>query len=89
MSIIEGMSYYLPVIASRVGGNSDAIMDSKNGFLIEPSNVEELNEKLDYFSKYPEKVKEFGINARNSCVQRFSNKGMIKEYQEVIKRLIN
>jgi glycosyltransferase involved in cell wall biosynthesis len=88
MSIIEGMSYSLPVIASKIGGNSDAIVDSKTGFLIEPGDVKDLEEKLDYFNKYPEKIKEFGINARNLVIQRFSIKGMIKEYQEVIKRFI-
>lgn len=88
MSIIEGMSYYLPVIASKIGGNSDAVLDSKTGFLIEPGDTKDLEEKLDYFNKYPEKIKEFGINARNLVIQRFSIKGMIKEYQDIIKRFI-
>ncbi len=88
MSIIEGMSYYLPVIASKIGGNRDAVLESKTGFLIEPGDVKDLEEKLGYFNKYPEKIKEFGINSRNLVIQRFSIKGMIKEYKDVIKRLI-
>lgn len=88
MSIVEGMSYFLPVIASRIGGNSDAILENKTGFLLTPGHEIELKEKIDYFNTYPEKIKEFGLNARNLSIQRFSNKGMIKEYQEVIKKII-
>lgn len=88
MSIIEGMSYYLPVIASKIGGNSDAVVDSKTGFLVTPGVVSELSEKINFFNTYPEKIKEFGINARNLVTQRFSNEGMIKEYLEVINKLL-
>lgn len=88
MSIIEGMSYYLPVIASKIGGNSDAILDSKTGFLTTPGDAAELAEKINFFSSHPEKIKEFGLNSRNLVAQRFSNRGMIKEYQDVINKLI-
>lgn len=88
MSIIEGMSYYLPVIASKVGGNSDAILENKSGFLIEPGNSDDLKQKLEFFNNYPEKIKEFGINSRNLVVQRFSIEVMIDEYKQVINKLM-
>lgn len=88
MSIIEGMSYYLPIIASKVGGNSDAILENKSGFLIEPGNTKDLSEKLEFFNNYPEKIREFGINSRNLVMQRFSIEVMIKEYKEVINKLM-
>jgi glycosyltransferase involved in cell wall biosynthesis len=88
MSILEGMSYFLPVIASKVGGNVDAVLDNKTGFLIEAGDSSELRERIDFFNTHPNKIKEFGINANNLVLQRFSNTGMIKEYQEVIRKLI-
>jgi glycosyltransferase involved in cell wall biosynthesis len=88
MSIIEGMSYYLPVIASKIGGNADSLNDNKSGFLVNPGDTEGLREKIDFFNKYPEKIREFGINARNLAVQRFSLQGMIEEYLIVINKLI-
>jgi glycosyltransferase involved in cell wall biosynthesis len=88
MSIIEGMSYYLPVIASKIGGNVDAVIDNKTGFLVTPGDARELSDKINFFNTYPEKIKELGINARNLVSQRFSNEGMIKEYLEVINKLL-
>lgn len=88
MSILEGMSYYLPVIATKMGGNVDAVLDNKTGFLINADDPKELSERIKFFNTYPEKIKEFGLNSRNLVVQRFSIEGMIKEYLEVISSLI-
>ena len=37
----------LPVITTRYGGQSDYIMDGKNGFIVEPGDIELLTERLD------------------------------------------
>ncbi len=46
MSIIEGMSYFLPVIASSIGGNSDAVFEGRNGFLVDVTDSKELRERI-------------------------------------------
>lgn len=38
LSILEAMSYGLPIISSKVGGIPDLIYKSRNGILIEPGN---------------------------------------------------
>lgn len=37
----------LPVITTRYGGQSDYIMDGKNGFIVEPGDIKVLIERLD------------------------------------------
>jgi glycosyltransferase involved in cell wall biosynthesis len=88
MSIVEGMAYYLPVIASKIGGNSDAVFEGRNGFLIEPNDVHELNERIKFFNTYPEKIKQFGINSRNLAEQKFNLDIMIEEYTKKINDLL-
>jgi len=88
MSIVEAMGFYLPVITTNIGGNQDAVVDNKNGFLIKPSDVQDLQEKINYFNKYPEKIKEFGINSRNYAVQKYSFSVMLEKYQKVINTLL-
>ncbi|URL83308.1 glycosyltransferase [Limosilactobacillus fermentum] len=44
ISIIEAMSYGLPIIASDIGGNNELIKNKENGFLVH--NVEELAKSL-------------------------------------------
>jgi glycosyltransferase involved in cell wall biosynthesis len=36
----------LPVVASNVGGITEAVVDETNGYLFAPSDVEQLKEKL-------------------------------------------
>lgn len=54
LSILEAMSFGLPVIASDVGGVSEAVSDSVNGYLIPRSNSKYLAEKLLFILEHPE-----------------------------------
>jgi len=88
MSIIEGMSFYLPVIASSIGGNKDAVFEGRNGFLVDVSDPKELRERIKFFVTYPEKIKQFGIISRNLAEQKFNLDIMIEEYIKKINVLI-
>jgi glycosyltransferase involved in cell wall biosynthesis len=44
--ILEGMSYGLPIISSPRGGIPDIIKESINGFLIEPSDIDQYVNKI-------------------------------------------
>lgn len=47
MSVLEALSYGMPVISTPVGGTPDAVKDGVNGYLIEPGNAKALAEKID------------------------------------------
>lgn len=55
--IIEAMAFSLPVLASNIGGNAEAITDGVNGYLFEPQNVTAAKEKLLTLINNPEKLK--------------------------------
>lgn len=38
VSILESMSYHLPIISTNVGGIPEIVKDGVNGFIIEPGN---------------------------------------------------
>lgn len=88
MSIIEGMAYFLPVIASNIGGNGDAVFEGRNGFLVDVTDPKELKERIKFFMTYPEKIKQFGMNSRNLAEQKFNLDIMIEEYIKKINELI-
>lgn len=46
LSILEAMSYRMPIITTPVGGIPSVIEDGTNGFLIEPGNGEGFIEKI-------------------------------------------
>jgi glycosyltransferase involved in cell wall biosynthesis len=46
MSILEAMSYGVPVLASNVGGIPKVIVDGNNGYMINPGDIKALEDKL-------------------------------------------
>ncbi|PXX25039.1 glycosyltransferase family 4 protein [Arenibacter sp. ARW7G5Y1] len=48
ISILEAMSYSLPIISTYVGGIPE-VVSSENGILISPGNKEELRAAINYF----------------------------------------
>ena len=52
ISILEAMSYELPIISTNVGGIPE-IVDSNNGALIEPGNKKQLKEAIFFAINNP------------------------------------
>ncbi|HWR04507.1 MAG TPA: glycosyltransferase family 4 protein [Humidesulfovibrio sp.] len=46
MSVLEAMSYAVPVITTTVGGLPELIRDGESGFLVEPGRVDQLVDRL-------------------------------------------
>jgi len=49
-----------PVIGSRVGGIPELVQEGKNGFLVEPGNVDELVHAMRFFLQHPEAAQRMG-----------------------------
>ncbi len=47
ISILEAMSYHLPIISTNVGGIPEILHDGEEGYIFEPGNKEQLAEKID------------------------------------------
>jgi GalNAc-alpha-(1->4)-GalNAc-alpha-(1->3)-diNAcBac-PP-undecaprenol alpha-1,4-N-acetyl-D-galactosaminyltransferase len=86
--ICEALACGTPVIASNVIDHPYIIEEGRNGFLFEPSSVDELVDKVMLFSKLPlEKRTEMSINCRKSAVEKFSPHTMISQYYTLFKSI--
>jgi glycosyltransferase involved in cell wall biosynthesis len=61
MSILEAMSYELPVISTNVG-SIPTVINENNGFIIEPGNQTVLEEKILELLNNQSIAREFGVN---------------------------
>ena len=64
LAIFEAMAYGKPVIASRVGGIPELVMDDKTGFLFETGNSTDLAEKIREMERRPDTAVEMGKRGR-------------------------
>ena len=51
-----------PVIASRIGGITESIIDGENGLLFNPGDANDLQEKIQYLIDNPEIIEKFKEN---------------------------
>lgn len=71
-SILEYMAAKLPVVATDVGGASEAIIESKTGFLVESNDDEAMANRLFELLQNPEKAKKMGELGRKKVEEDFS-----------------
>ncbi len=78
--ILESMAAGLPVIATCVGGNREAVLNGVTGWLVPPRNPEILAEKMIDLIESPEKAKQWGRNGIERVVNCFGEKQMVEKH---------
>jgi L-malate glycosyltransferase len=71
-AILEAMAAALPVIATDVGGNAEAIVQGKGGLIVAPENPEELAAAIIKLAGRPDEMQEMGRYNRERVAERFS-----------------
>ena len=82
-TILEAMATGLPVIATRVGGNSELVREGRTGTLVEPKDVAGLGTAIEGYIKDPDKRASHGMEARRIAESRFSLEAMVNSYAEL------
>lgn len=86
MVLSEAMAAGLAVITSSSMGASEMVT-KETGFVVEPGSIKELTEKIEYFTKNPEKALAMGKKAQEAAKaytwERYGNQ-LLKNYQELI-----
>jgi glycosyltransferase involved in cell wall biosynthesis len=72
LSVLEAMASGLPVVASRLGGVPEIVVDGETGFLVEPGAVDELHDRLRLLLDDPVLAAEMGRHGRDLVLERFT-----------------
>lgn len=79
-AILESMAAGLPVVATRVGGNPEAIVDGVTGWLVPPRHNRKLAMKMIDLLIDPIKAKSWGERGRNRVKEFFNVDQMMEGY---------
>lgn len=72
MSLLEAMSWGLPVVSTRVGGIPDLVREGDEGLLVEPGDVEGLAEALARLAASADLRRRLGAAGRQRVQSHFS-----------------
>ena len=89
MTIIEAEVMRVPVIATNVGGTSEAIINGKTGFLVNQGDVKEIEGKINLLLNDQNLAKQIGNDGRKFVIENFSWEMTVKKFIENMKNSIN
>lgn len=72
LAAIEAMASGTPVVASRIGGLPEVVVEGETGFLVEPGNVAELRERIEQVLRDRPLAERLGRNGRERALERFT-----------------
>lgn len=82
-SILEYMAASKPVVATRVGGASEAILDNETGFLVESDDDKTMAEKLIWLLENPTQATEMGKKGRARIEAKFSCEAQLEKTKRI------
>lgn len=89
VALMEAMAAGLPIVASRIRGNTDLIVHKKNGYLLQPTRAESYEKAIQILAGNEKRRKRFGKAARET-VKRYSlaevKKRMVEIYEICMKK---
>ncbi len=88
ISILEAMRAGLPVVASDVGGVSEAISDGVTGFTTRPGDDQDFADKLQALVQSPDLRGNFGRAARSRYEENFTSAIMLRQTLAVYREAV-
>ncbi|MGM0877130.1 MAG: glycosyltransferase family 4 protein [Bacillota bacterium] len=87
MAILEAMDYGLPIVSTPVGGIPEVIIDDKNGYLVNPGDVQNLAARLTDLIVNEELRYDMGQNNQRQIAEKYDLEVLLKDLSLLYKKL--
>jgi glycosyltransferase involved in cell wall biosynthesis len=87
-TLVEAQACGLPVVASRIGGNPEAVEEGATGLLVPPADAASLEAGLERLLAEPGRRREMGAAARRRAESLFSIARSVEETADLYARLL-
>ncbi len=88
LTLIESFARGRPVIASNIGGMSEIVSDTIDGFLVPPNNLEVLREKMLWMAKNRSEAVEMGQAGRRKVQAQFNPEIHYEKLMDVYRKVL-
>ena len=87
-AIVEAMAASLPVVATNVGGNAEAVQDGVSGIIVPPEDSAALAAAIISLLSDTAKAKHMGIEGKRLAAERFTTEAMMSQITSVYASLL-
>jgi sugar transferase (PEP-CTERM/EpsH1 system associated) len=87
VTLLEAMSCGLPVVASRVGGIPELVLENNTGLLVPPQDPQAMAAALAQYLRHPALAKQHGAAGRARIEARYSITAMLSGYTSLYDAL--
>jgi glycosyltransferase involved in cell wall biosynthesis len=87
--LLESMAAGNAVVATNVGGTSEALRDGVNGVLVPPSRPDLIATAIERLLNAPSQATQLGITAKKTIEDRFSLDRMVNATESLYDRLLS
>lgn len=82
------MAASLPVVATDVGGNAEAVENGVSGFIIPSDDPAALSEAITRLLSNPSQAQAMGKAGRNLVIEKFTTKAMMDKISAAYQKLL-
>ncbi|MDR7127727.1 glycosyltransferase involved in cell wall biosynthesis [Algoriphagus sp. 4150] len=86
-ALVEAMMAGIPIIASDIPMNLEAVKDQESALVFPVKNIQSLAEKMIHAIEHPEEMAKLGAKAREVAMERFDIEKIAKEYEAVLHKV--
>jgi glycosyltransferase involved in cell wall biosynthesis len=87
-AIVEAMAASLPVVATNVGGNAEAVENGVSGFVVPSDDPQALAEAIMKLLADPERAMAMGAAGKQRVAQKFTIEAMMKQTTATYTKLL-
>lgn len=86
-AVLEAMASGLPVIASRIAGNEELVVDQKTGRLVESENLDALVSALQEMIQNPSRAQQMGAASRQRVEESYGWENTARQYAALLENI--
>jgi L-malate glycosyltransferase len=88
-AIVEAMAASLPVVATDVGGNAEAVRNGVSGFIVPAEDPRALADAIIQLLRDPLKSKEMGVAGEKIAAEDFTTEAMMEKTVSTYRNLLS
>ena len=87
LAVVEAQACGVPVVATRVGGLPEIVVDGETGFLVTSEDPEALADKVNVLLSEPVLARSMGRQGRDKVLAQFQIQQTASAYAELYRKL--